>query len=436
MQTTTKHPRSGQALILATLALIPLFGIIGLAVDLGWMEFTKKSAQTAADAAAMAAVLQFQSTNYSSDFTCGAGGVICQSPTSCATIASGFLKSGCDYAVLNGFPSSGNQLVTMESGVGAPPTAPGVHSSAYWITVRVNQTVPQLFSAILGNFTGRVAARATAALNPARDCIYIMDPASSGALSMSGSTSLISSCGVYINSSNATALSGNGTPHLQAPEIDIVGGYTFSGVLDPDPPSTNVATMGDPLRNLPVPPVGPCNHINYSVSGHASVTLSPGVYCGGISVGNADVILSPGTYILNGGGLSTSSANSHISGVGVTLYNTFDATYSYAPINIVASSTASLVAPVTGPYAAVLLMEDRRIPAGTYTDTFGGGSTAVYTGIIYAPRSLMSFYGGPSLTAYTIIVTYRLNMVGNASIGNNYSTLPTGNPIKITSLVE
>jgi hypothetical protein len=37
----------GQALIMVTLSLVPMFGLLGLAVDLGWMEFTKKSAQSA-----------------------------------------------------------------------------------------------------------------------------------------------------------------------------------------------------------------------------------------------------------------------------------------------------------------------------------------------------------------------------------------------------
>src|SRR5262245_33796476 len=88
---TNRH--RGQALIMTTLALIPMFGIIGLAVDLGWMEFTKKSAQTAADAAAMAALLKFQSTSYSTDFTCGVSGVVCQAPTSCNPAMGTFLDS-------------------------------------------------------------------------------------------------------------------------------------------------------------------------------------------------------------------------------------------------------------------------------------------------------------------------------------------------------
>ena len=142
-QSTDRH--RGQALIMTTLALIPMFGLMGLAVDLGWMEFTKKSAQTAADAAAMAALLQFQSTTFSTTVTCGVGGVVCQAPTSCSPAPTSYLHSGCDYAQLNGFSSSGSQYVSLEAGTGAPPTAPTVLSSTYWVTARVNQTVPNFF---------------------------------------------------------------------------------------------------------------------------------------------------------------------------------------------------------------------------------------------------------------------------------------------------
>src|SRR5467141_1013527 len=98
----------GQALILVTFALIPMFGLLGLVVDIGWMEFVRKSAQTAADAGAMAAVLQFQSTNFSTSFTSGVGAVVCQSSTSCSPAPGNFLHSGCDYAASNGFSSSGD----------------------------------------------------------------------------------------------------------------------------------------------------------------------------------------------------------------------------------------------------------------------------------------------------------------------------------------
>jgi len=436
---------------MTTLALIPMFGIIGLAVDLGWMEFTKKSAQTAADAAVMAALLKFQSTSYSTDFTCGVGGVVCQAPTSCSPAMGNHLDSGCLYAQLNGFTSSGNQYVTMQSGVGVPPTATGVQSSAYWVTARVNQSVPQLFSAVLGNANGLVSARATAALNPARDCIYVMDPAGSDAIHMNGTPSLTSSCGVYINSNNPTALLGVGTPILTASEIDIVGNYSFAGTLNPNPPSTGIAQMGDPLANLPAPsvPAG-CDHTNYVVNPPGpggTDTLSPGVYCGGISVKNGTAAFTPGLYIMKGGGLSTQDTNSHITGTGVTIYNTYDPTSSdphintYSPINIVAGSTSTLSAPTSGTYAGVLIFEDRSITTTSCggsicTDNFGGGAAGAYTGIIYGPKSLMNFYGNSSLTTYTVIVAYRMAMNGTTAINNDYSSLPTGNPIKVTALVE
>src|SRR5438105_14636888 len=96
----------GQALIMTTMALIPMFGLLGLAVDLGWMEFTKKSAQTAADAAAMAALLQFQSTTFSTTFTCGVGRVVCHATTSCSTSPTSSLYTAAAYAKLNGFSTT------------------------------------------------------------------------------------------------------------------------------------------------------------------------------------------------------------------------------------------------------------------------------------------------------------------------------------------
>lgn len=205
--------------------------------------------------------------------------------------------------------------------------------------------------------------------------------------------------------------------------------------MQPNPPSTSVAQMSDPFAALPPPtvPAG-CDYNNFQANG--TVTLNPGVYCGGIAIHNSNATMNPGTYILKGGGLSTQSANSHLTGDGVTIYNTYDATHSYGVLDIKATSTVSLTAPVTGTYAGVLIMEDRGITTGTYTDNFGGGSSQSYTGIIYAPKSTMNYSGNASSSAYTILVSYRLHMVGTSTINNDYSSLPTGNPIKITALVE
>src|SRR5690242_7752042 len=50
----TRHSERGQSLVLVTFALFAMMGIIGLAVDLGWAFYIEKTAQAAADAAALA----------------------------------------------------------------------------------------------------------------------------------------------------------------------------------------------------------------------------------------------------------------------------------------------------------------------------------------------------------------------------------------------
>lgn len=173
------HLNRGQALVLVTLALFAMCGLIGLAVDLGWAFFVRRAAQGAADAAAMAAVIQGLTSLGNGAAVCGSN-LTCQAITPCPNVAGApttNIENGCLYASRNGFSQGGNsnrQTVTMEAAVplsactsasppNCVPTAPGV-AAYYWATARVTETVPQLFSAVLGNANGLVAARATAAI--------------------------------------------------------------------------------------------------------------------------------------------------------------------------------------------------------------------------------------------------------------------------------
>jgi Flp pilus assembly protein TadG len=195
-----KRTSGGQALVLITLALFAMGGIMGLAVDLGWSFFVQKQAQAAADAAALGAVeeavLRIRSGGGSvTGFTCASSGtgstqVDCEASISCGAVtATSNLNNGCQYALKNGFnwTSASKQNVTLQSSditTEAPPTAPGVTNISYWVTARTVQTVPQLFSALLGNRNGTVSAIATAAvagsiapgslygMNHKGDCVY------------------------------------------------------------------------------------------------------------------------------------------------------------------------------------------------------------------------------------------------------------------------
>jgi Flp pilus assembly protein TadG len=445
MESRRRSRRSGQVLLMVTLAMIPMFGILGLVTDFGYMHYVKMSAQTAAEAAARATIINYHETVGGSNPVCGTGGVVCSSdPSTCAsniTTPTNSIERGCMYAQAHGFNST-NQWVTYQAGVGStPPTAPGMGTASYWVTFRVVQRVPQMFSAVIGNPSGLVAARSTSAVIGASDCIYALDPHASGAVSVGGTASLVSSCGLYVNSDDPCAISTNGSSTLSAPEYDTVGTVCTHSPLTPAA-NTGVSPVADPLGALPVPASAPyhCDHIGtYSPSGDTDVY--PGVFCGGIHVGNDTYTFHAGTYILVGGGLSTQSANSHIlSTGGVTFYNTFGATtnsstYSYTGIQIGATSTVSLIAPTTGTYAGILFFEDRASPR-TY-DNYGGGSTCVYQGIIYARNADVTMSGNSSVsTAYTMLVANTISMTGTSGFNNDYSSLVNGSPIQQTVMVE
>jgi len=434
-----RHRQQGQVLVLSTLILVPLFGMLGLVTDMGYMHYVKMSAQAAAEAAAEAAIIDFHSTTGGASFTCG-GNVVCAStPTACPTsitTPANSIEHGCMYAQANGFNSAGS--VTYQTGRSAtPPTAPGSGTASYWITFRVTQQVPQLFSAVLGNTSGLVAARSTVALMGAADCIYALNPNASGAVSVGGTASLTSSCGLLVDSSDSCAISTNGTATLSAPEYDIVGNACTHNPLTPSP-RTGITPASDPLASLPVPASAPytCDYVNYTASNWSNPTLNPGVYCGGIQVRNNNYTLNPGTYTLVGGGLTTQNANSNITGSGVMIYNTFDSTHSYGPIDIAATSTVNLSARTTGTYAGILFFEDRGAPASS--DTYGGGATAVYQGTIYAKNAAITMHGNSSVSAaYTIIVADTISLVGTTGLSNNYSSLPGGaSPIQLVAILE
>jgi Flp pilus assembly protein TadG len=163
---------SGQAIVMVTLALFVMCGMLGLAVDLGWSFFVKKQAQAAADAAALGVVNEAIARNSGSQgLACGVRNVFCSATNTTRENCGGMstasnLWNGCEYAKANGFNFTAPQAVTVTAGTGLPPTVTGINSKAiaYWATVRTVQTIPQLFSAVLGNTTGTISAISTAAV--------------------------------------------------------------------------------------------------------------------------------------------------------------------------------------------------------------------------------------------------------------------------------
>ncbi|WP_306252722.1 hypothetical protein [Parvularcula sp. IMCC14364] len=149
--------------------------------------------------------------------------------------------------------------------------------------------------------------------------------------------------------------------------------------------------------------------------------LSPGVYCGGINIGqNIQVEFEPGTYIIQDGPFIV-DRNSHVNGEGVGFYFTGENSY----FNFLAGSAVTFTAPETGDFAGMLFMEDRNKPARTKF-IIARHLTDELLGTIYLPRSRIIVQSPSSVgqdSAYTVIVAWRIH-VGNRSslfLNSDYS---------------
>ena len=418
------------------LMVIPMFVALGLVVDVGWAYYTRQAMHGAAESAAMAAAqYALDGLKAGGTYTCGSQGLRCysdSSPYSCpSTIPSSItttVDAACAYAATNGFTNGGSnsQTVTVSANTTSPPTAvPGV-SVKYWISAHITQNNPLTFGAVLGSRYLKVGARATAALVqiPITNCVTALDPTASQAISITGNANISMSCGIADDSNSSSALSLVGNITLNTTGIQVVGGASQVGNIVVSPsPTTNAQSVPDPFANVPEPSYTPppCNYSNPNIVGNTTITLSPGSYCGGISItGNANITFSPGTYVLVGGGLNA-TGNVTLTGSGVTFYNTFNTAsgYPYSPINLTGNLPMTLSAPTSGPLQGMLFFQDRNAPTGK-TESITGNSTSNFTGAVYFPNSTVTYTGNSGASTQDIaIVADKVNLVGNASLQAN-----------------
>jgi Flp pilus assembly protein TadG len=145
----TKTSTRGSVTIMVTLALFTMFGLMGLVFDVGYGYYIKQTAQAAADAAALAAVIAAEPRG-TGLIACGTS-VLCQALTQCSSSPTNDTNFGtaCMYAKQNGFSNSGNQTVTISGGLGNPPSVAGMSNANYWAQVETRQMVGVSFLTFL-----------------------------------------------------------------------------------------------------------------------------------------------------------------------------------------------------------------------------------------------------------------------------------------------
>jgi Flp pilus assembly protein TadG len=306
--------RSGKILVLFALLLPVLFGMLGLAIDAGMMLASHRQAQSAADAAALAAAVELLNGE----------------------------SNACADAKAQSYVQQYNGLADAAVTVNVPPSQGPHAGDSHYVEVFVSHTVDSLFIPVLsGTSAQTISARAVAGMEaiPAPQTLLALDSGASPGIAIEGGAALVNGS-VAVNSEGAGSDASGGAVNLgsapyavatgssgvlQATDVSVVGGVDAPGRFQQasgsggSPLHAGILPFPDPLFHLPPSTVangvvnvypgangqtfGSPQDVSISIAGGATATLSPGVYRS-INVtgdGPGTVTFNPGIYVLLGG---------------------------------------------------------------------------------------------------------------------------------------
>ena len=237
-------------------------------------------------------------------------------------------------------------------------------------------------------------------------CMIGLDPESVATLNMMNRARLTAKdCAIYSNSVSTKSLWLHDLARVNAGLICVAGG--FQGTAESfslSPPTADCPPIDDPLRDRPDPDVGSqstCDRKFTMVPPTKTVTLKPGVYCGGISVMGGQVTLEPGVYVMKNGQLMVAGGGSlHGENVGFFL------TGASSTIMFGRDSHISLTAPKADDMAGLLFFEDRDTKFATYHQITSRDARRL-VGTMYLPKSKLLIDANNPVadqSEYTVII--------------------------------
>ncbi len=290
------------------------------------------------------------------------------------------------------------------------------------VSVQVTEVWQPIFAHLFSNKVTPIVADATAKVyGTGSVCVLGLDETSTQTIRLNNSAVLTAkSCNVVSNSIDSRSLVVGGSATMSAQHIYTAGGYSGAMSSFSPLPVEDARKMDDPLAGRPAPAFAACDHVDFAVS-NGNVTLSPGVYCGGLTVsGKADVALNPGNYIIKDGPLAV-TGKGKITGQNVGFYLTgTDACLMFS-----VGSSISLTAPKDGALAGLLFYEDRNAPVGQ-THRIGSDNARLLLGTVYLPKGTLIVDANKPVadqSAYTAIIVRKLNLMAgpNLVLNSNYN---------------
>jgi len=393
--------QSGSYTIVIALVMPVLVGTAGLGTEVGWWLYLHKNMQSAADSGAVSA----------------------------ATAGTNFFVEANGITAAYGY-ANGTKNVTVT--VNQPPTTGNYTSTPQAVEVIVSQPQSRLLSALFGNGSVMISARAVAVGNSGTGCVLALDTSYSPAAKASGNTNInLIGCNLYDNSSGGPALDVSGTTTITANMVGVVGSISgASNITATNGVRTGIRPVSDPYASFTPPACSTyvSSPVRINSNGKAN-SLSPGTcYSGGVTVQAGYTLnLDPGVYYFDGskGDLSV-EGNAAITGTGVTLVFTGSTSSGWATASIGSNSTINLTAPTSGSTQGIVMYADRNMPTRQNTFTLTGGATQYFGGAIYLPTSQLNFSGGAgSSHSCTQIIADTVTLSGSSNLQVNCSSFGT-----------
>ncbi len=371
------HEARGSTTILFALMSTVLFGAAALAIDYSkWID-RKSDMQATADSAALAGARLLAALASENDAKAAAQAFIASKASS--------------------------------------STSPIVATTARSVSVTLSENGSTYLASVLGFQPPQILVASEAVTSQgARPCIIALDPNAPIGIdfSLAGSVTAID-CAIWSNAISGTSFDLNGSGSASSAQNCAVGGISGSSFSITPTPEGNCPPALDPLLSWEPPAYAICDNSLPDKLNSGAITLSPGVYCGGLKLsGTSQVTLLPGIYVMKDGPLSVNTMAS-IVGDGVTILLTGPG----SSVNFLGSSTAHLSAATSGPTEGLVIAAGRGEPV--LSSKVGGGAEMDIEGTVYLPTHDLS-YGGNSESlmpsTYSLLIARTISFHGGSQV--------------------
>jgi hypothetical protein len=414
----------GSVAITVALCMTVLLGFAALVVDVGLNWATRTSAQTAADAAALA----------------GASRLLVDGPAAAISEVEALLELNVDGLTgVAGWATDGveanGEIVCWT--LPADPPGPGADcpdgSNALQVITPPIE-VQYAFAPVLGKASNSIKALAAAGVGPAapNNCVLcLLDTDGASRLAALGSGAIRApGGGIVVNSDDPEALvSVNGD--IVADQIRVVGGFVdgpSGGDLIPLPQEGGPPVV-DPLGDLPTPDQlasPPVLRSNTARTINTDTTLEAGIYTSVTVSDGATVTLEEGVYVFRATTGLTIEDNSTVrsSGDGVTIYlacASYPAPCSEAGARFRVRDEGQFEAtpPTGGEYAGLSIFADR---GNTRFMRLQSNQALTLAGALYGASMPVRIEGSGDLTVNSLLVAGSLatSLLSSGSVAVNY----------------